>query len=163
MDKKFSYEEFVRIRTIKKLAEVERESYISFYEKVWKEDFETAKRLLKINPRWAVIAGYYAMHNLAKLFLAKKFNLKISGKFVHAATIEALKKFLKERKIIKRFELSIKFVPVEELPELLEAGKRERSKSQYYVGRSLEISSREAYYFFKEILEPFVKSLEKLI
>jgi hypothetical protein len=160
---KFSYEDFVRVKTIKKLPEIEKESYLSFHEKIWKEDFETGKSLIKMSPRWSVIAGYYAMHNLSKFFLAKKFNIKISGKFVHAATIEALRKFLKKKGIIQKIERATKFIPIEELPDLLEVGKKERTRSQYYAGRLIEITSKGAEEFFKNIVEPFVKAIEELL
>jgi len=71
-----SYDDFVRMKVIRKLPEIEKKAYLAFHEKIWKEDFETGKSLIKISPRWAVIEGYYSMHNLAKLFLAEKFNIK---------------------------------------------------------------------------------------
>ena len=163
MDKKLDFEDFLKMKVIKKIPETERKSYLSFHEKIWKEDCNTSKFLIKRSPRWAVIAGYYAMHNLAKYFLAKKFNLKISGKFVHAATIEALRKFLKEEDIVHRLEKAKKFLPLEELPEFLELGRRERAKSQYYIGRPIRISIKEAKWFFSEIVEPFIKSMVKLL
>jgi hypothetical protein len=158
-----SYKNLVRIKTIKKLPEIEKKAYLAFHEKIWKEDFETGKSLIKTSPRWAVISGYYAMHNLAKLLLAKKFNIKISGKFVHVATIEALRNFLKEKETVQKIEKACELIPIEELPEFLEAGKKERSKSQYYAGRLIEITSKNAEEFFKEIVEPFVKTIEGML
>ncbi len=163
MDKKLSYEDFVRIGTIRRLPEVEKKRYLEFHERIWKEDYEVGKSLIKISPRWAIVAGYYAMHNLSKFFLARSFGIKISGKFVHAATVEALKKFLKNKNVIKKLEKAIKFVPIEKLPEFLEIGRRERTKSQYYAGMLVKISSKKAEEFFKEIVEPFVKCIEELL
>jgi len=160
---KLTYEDFIETGTIRKLSEVEKNAYVSFHEKIWKEDLETAKQLVEKSPRWSIIAGYYAMHDLAKLFLAKKFNLKISGKFDHAATIEALKRFLKNKDAIKKFEDALEAVPVELLPEYLELGKRERAKSQYYTRRFKEIDIKNAIEFLKEVVEPFVKTLEGLL
>ena len=160
---KMKYEDFVKIGTIRKLPEIEKKAYILFHEKVWKEDLETARELLEKSPKWCVIAGHYAMHNLAKLFLAKKFNLKISGKFVHAATIEAIRKFLKDKTITQKFEESLDVIPLEEVPEFLESGKRERARSQYYYGRLKEITINNAREFLKEIVEPFIKTLVKLL
>jgi len=160
---KLSYEEFVRMKTIRKLPEIEKKTYLSFHERVWKEDFEIGKSLIGKSPRWAVIAGYYTMHNLAKFFLAKKFDVKISGKFVHAATIEAMKNFLKKKEIIEKLEKAIEFVPMEELPEFLEVGRKERAKSQYYAGKLTEITMKKAEEFFKDIVEPFVETLQRLL
>jgi len=158
-----SYEDFVKTKTIRKLPEIEKRAYLTFHEKIWKEDFETGKSLIKISPRWAVIAGYYSMHNLAKLFLAKKFNIKISGKFVHAATIEAIRNFLRKKQIVQKLEKACELIPIEELPEFLKVGKKERTKSQYYAGRLIEITTKEAEEFFNEIVEPFVKMIEGLL
>jgi hypothetical protein len=113
---KMKYEDFVKLGTVRKLPEIEKKTYISFHEKAWKEDLETARNLVEKSPKWSVIAGYYAMHNLTKLFLAKKFNLKISGKFVHAATIEALRKFLKDKTLVKKLECALDEVSLNELP-----------------------------------------------
>ena len=81
MDKKLKYEDFLRMGVIRRLPEVEREKYLSFHERLWKEDFRTCRLLINKSPRWSIISGYYAMHDLAKYLLAKKFNIKISGKF----------------------------------------------------------------------------------
>jgi len=158
-----SYDDFVRMKIIRKLPEIEKKAYLAFHEKIWKEDFETGKSLIKISPRWTVIAGYYSMHNLAKLFLAKKFNIKISGKFVHAATIEAIKNFLRKKQVVQKLEKACELIPVEELPEFLKVGKKERTKSQYYAGRLVEITAKDAEEFFEEIVEPFVKMVEGLL
>jgi hypothetical protein len=144
MDKKLTYEDFEKMGIISKIPESEKEDYLKKHEKFYKEDLEIAEKLIEISPRWALIASYYAMHNFAKFFLAKKFNIKISGSFAHVATVEALKKFLKEE-IIDKFERVSEEILA--LPEFLEFARRERSKSQYY--------SRE----FKEIDKKFVRSL----
>ena len=66
-------------------------------------------------------------------------------------------------KLIKKFETAMNLVPFEDLPELLEFGRRERSKSQYYAGRLKEITIKEAKEFLKEIVEPFVKILKGML
>lgn len=161
MDKKLKYEDFVRMGIIRRLPEVEKEKYLSFHDKLWKEDFRICKLLIDKSPRWSIISGYYAMHGLAKYLLAKRFNLKISGKFVHAAVIEALKKFLGED-FAKNFKEAEDFVSLEEIPELLDFAKRERAKSQYYSGRALKFSEENAKEFFEEIVKPFVEKVLEL-
>ncbi len=138
--------------SISKLPEIERENYIKFHEKLWKEDLEVAKKLGKENNRWAIIAGYYAMHNLTKLFLAKKFGVKITGKFVHAATLECFKERLKE--------LNTNSKEKEELINLLSYAKKKRSEVQYYVGREERINVE---FFINEIVLKFINKLVKLL
>ena len=41
---KLTYEDFVKLKTIKKLPETEKKVYISFHEKTWEEDLDTARR-----------------------------------------------------------------------------------------------------------------------
>jgi len=90
------FEEFLSKGIISRLSETEREDYLRFFEHTYKDNIKAAKNNLEKHPRWAIIAGYYAMHDLAKLFLAKQFSLKISEKRVHLATIIALKQVLEE-------------------------------------------------------------------
>ena len=82
MDKRLTYDELVKLGTIRKLGEMERRDYSKFYEDAWREDLNVAKEILHVSPKWSIISGYYAMHDLTKLFLAKK-GIKVSGKFVH--------------------------------------------------------------------------------
>ena len=160
MYKRLKYEDFVEIGTIRILPEIEKEEYIKFHEKLWKEDYETCKELIDKSPRWSIISGYYAMHNLAKLFLAKKFRIKISGKFVHAATIEALRKYLKEKDTLERLEKGKEELALEEISDTIEYAKRERAKSQYYSKIRVQINKNQARYFFENIVKPFVESLK---
>ena len=46
MDKKLQYEDFVRIGIIRRLPEVEKEKYLSFHDKLWKEDFKICELLI---------------------------------------------------------------------------------------------------------------------
>jgi len=157
MYKRLKYEDFVEIGTIRILPEIEKEDYIKFH---WKEDYETCKELIDKSPRWSIISGYYAMHNLAKLFLAKKFRIKISGKFVHAATIEALRKYLKEKDTLERLEKGKEELALEEISDIIEYAKRERAKFQYYSKIRVQINKNRARYFFENIVKPFVESLK---
>jgi hypothetical protein len=121
---------------------------------------EVAEKLVELSPRWALVAGYYAMHDFAKLFLAKKFNIKTSGAFVHIATIEALKKFVREgiaENISKAFE------EVSVLPEFLEFARKERSKSKYYSKSYRNIDKNFVKTFLKEIVKPFIEKLEEMM
>jgi hypothetical protein len=160
MEKRLTYEDFEKIGTITKLPEVERKDYIKRHENFWKEDLKVAEKLLEISPRWALVAGYYAMHDFAKLFLAKKFNIKISGRFIHIATIEALKKFVEEQIVNK---MSKAFEEVSILPEFLEFAKRERSKSQYYSKKFSDVNKNFVKTFLQEIVKPFIEKLKEVM
>jgi hypothetical protein len=160
MEKRLTYEDFEKIGTISRLPEIEKEDYIKRHENFWKEDLEVAEKLVEISPRWALVAGYYAMHDFAKLFLAKKFNIKISGAFVHIATIEALKKFVEEEVVNK---MNRAFEEVSVLPEFLEFARRERSKSQYYSKGYRNIDKNFVKTFLQQIVKPFIKKLKEMM
>jgi hypothetical protein len=98
LEKRLTYEDFEKIGTITRLPEVEKEDYMKRHE-IFLE------------------RGLRSRRKTDRNFLAKKFNIKISGAFVHIATIETLKKFVKEEiaeKMNKAFE------EVSILPEFLE-------------------------------------------
>ena len=51
------------------LGEKEREDWIWFHENAYKEDLKLTEELMLKSPRWSIVAGYYAMHDLTKLYL----------------------------------------------------------------------------------------------
>ena len=61
----------------------ERDKWLNFHKKAYKDDLEAAKLLLLKHPRWSIIADYYAMHDLAKYYLGKTHNIKISSPDIH--------------------------------------------------------------------------------
>lgn len=151
-----------------KLSEIEKEDYCSFLNYTWKDNLEACKANLKKFPRWSIIAGYYAMHDLAKLFIAKNFNLKITQR-VHFATIVALENVFKKeglrKKIISLLKEAEKYYEEVEPSIYLKLAKREREKVQYYTDRKLDFDNyqHKASYFLNYIVSPFVEMLEKLI
>lgn len=158
--------EFLSDGIITKLVETEKKDYISFFSTTYKDNLKAAYDNLEKHPRWAIVAGYYAMHDLAKLFLAKKFGLKIN-KRVHTAVIIALKELLKEKESSERV---ITFLEKAEeifntsIVRYLEKGKREREKVQYYTGKfDFNLLKTNASYFLHNIAEPFIKIMEGLI
>ncbi len=157
---KLTYEELVKLGSIRKLGELEKKDYIKFYKDSWKEDLAVAETLVEKSPKWSIISGYYAMHDLAKLFLATK-GIKVSGKFVHVAVIEALRSVIEKEESIKLMEDA--FEKVKFLPEFLEFARAERSKAQYYSKRLKTFSVREAREFLDDIVKPFIKNLKELI
>lgn len=159
----------------KRLAELERNDYLEFHEKIYREDLDEAASTK--NPRWKTVAGYYAMHGITKLFLGKKFNVKIRPPGTHMETIEALRIFLKDeetkRKILsllkkaEDFILSFRDMDDSLLPDLLNEARIKRVKSQYYVNRLsldyLKQVNAEAEGFIREIVLPYVKIIEEML
>lgn len=60
---------------IVRINEFESERYINFFENSYKDNLEHSKANIIQSPRWSIISGYYAMHDITKLFLAKKFGI----------------------------------------------------------------------------------------
>ena len=155
------------------LSEIEREIWIKFHEFAYKDDLKLAETIKETTPRWSIIAGYYAMHDIAKLYLGKVHNIKISGKFIHAKTILAFKKVFEGKeeqerilKLLEEADREIKEIGAEQIPYLLSAGKTERGKSQYYPSKVLtdnEEYKKKANCFFDSIVKVFINIMEKLI
>ncbi len=173
----WTYRDLVDFGTISQLTEVEKDFYTSYHEENYKEDIKMSQSMLTTSPKWSVIAGYYAMHNMTKLFLAKKFNLKITGKFIHEAVIEALKKYIEDEavkskllellnKSKKEFELmDLNLEDKEILPFVLGEAKRERSKAQYYkhYNISKQTTEGDSKKFSDSIIQPFVKIILEMM
>lgn len=158
------------------LPATEKENYVDFHRKFFEEDLKHAEKNLLEFPRWSIISGYYSMHNVTKLFLAKKYNLKISSPDIHAKTIWALEEFIKDEDLKKRLLQLLKeakdiYYSVERLkekvlPVLLKRGRQERVKSQYYTEdytKKSSIDSRKASYFLEKIVKPYVKLVKELM
>jgi hypothetical protein len=184
------FSQFLEEKIIVRLNEFEKERYIAFFEDTYKDNLNTAKYNLKEHPRWSIIAGYYAMHDITKLFLAKNYNLKIVNR-VHFAAIIALSNVLKQdeeklklTKLLKEArelfdenilgkskknrgfldeENSKNFLAKpENIVAYLKKGKSERGKIQYYNPRIEGNISEKAGYFIDKIVIPFVEIIKKL-
>jgi len=149
-------------RKIAKISELELERYVNFFQNSYRDNFEHSKANLTKFPRWSIISGYYAMHDAAKLFLAKKFRIKVLRE-VHSTTIK-LMKILSKRKDLPRL-LEIGYKEFKELILELEIARRERVKVQYYTGTPYleKVYRKRAKYFLKNIVEKFLSKIEKLI
>ena len=116
---------------ISKISELEIKRYVNFFENSYKDNLEHSKANLDKFPRWAIISGYYAMHDITKLLLAKKFRIKIEFE-VHATTIKVLRELIKNEDILSLIEKGYKeFLSLAN--DLAEA-RDERVKVQYYTG-----------------------------
>ena len=162
----------------RKLLQTEREKWLNFHKKAYKDDLDAAKLLLIKHPRWSIIANYYSMHDLAKYYLGKTHNIKIVPPDVHKKTINTLREKLKDHpdknRIIELLESAKdKFENILKLREkapniLLRQGRQQRSKVQYYSESEQNLQfefsfSKTASYFFENIVKPFIKLMEHLI
>lgn len=163
-------------QTWRELPATERENYLQFHQDAYKEDLSHAEDALLKFPRWSIISGYYAMHDLTKYFLAFKLNIKVSSPEIHHKTIEALEHFiedkeLKERLIILLKEAKNAYFDVERLrekvvPLMLKQAKKERGKSQYYTEdytKDRKVNAQRATYFLDNFVKPYVELVERLI
>ena len=143
---------------VSKISELELNRYINFFESSYKDNLEHSKANLSNFPRWGVISGYYAMHDITKLLLAKKFRVKIELE-VHATTIKVLRELIKNKEILSLIENGYKeFLS---LANDLADAKDERVKVQYYTGT--EFMHKEYLKRAKEFYENTVtKYLEKM-
>jgi len=108
----------------------ERERYLHFFTLSSKENLDHAEAVKKNFPRWSIISAYYAMHDSAKLLLARVYNLHVAYK-VHQTTIKALRAFSQERIATTLEEARKEFL---KLANDLAEAKRDRVKAQYYTG-----------------------------
>jgi len=155
-------ETLMREGKVSKIKELEIERYVNFFENSYKDNLKHSEENIKTFPRWSIISGYYAMHDITKLFLAKRFRLKIELE-VHATTIKVVRELIKNREILKLIEQGYKeFIYLAN--DLAEA-KKERTKAQYYTGTAFmkEQFCRKSKAFLETIVEPYLKKINKLL
>jgi len=152
--------------SVRDLTPNEKEYYIPFLETTCKDNVRASEYLLIKFPRWSIIAGYYAMHDVSKLYLGKKYNLKFTQPQVHAAVIQALREFVKRKDIISLIEKAgQEYDQIISLHLALLQGKEEREKSQYYTSVSVkpEVSIRKSSYFLEKLVKAYIKLIEELM
>ena len=160
----------------RELPATERENYLIFHQEAYKEDLSHAEETLLKFPRWSIISGYYAMHDLTKYFLAQKLNIKVSSPDIHAKTIEVLEHFIKDKELREKLVLLLKeaknaYFDIERLKEkvvplMLKQAKKERGKSQYYTEdftKERTVNAQRATYFLDNFVRPYVKLIEGLM
>ncbi|MFZ3077545.1 MAG: hypothetical protein WA139_03760 [Candidatus Aenigmatarchaeota archaeon] len=147
---------------IEKISELELERYLNFFENSYKDDLEHSKSNIETFPRWSIISGYYAMHDITKLFLAKKFRIKILLE-IHATAIKVLNELIRNREIIELIEKG--YQEFLSLANDLKEAKKERVKVQYYTGtKFMEDEYRKsASEFHKDVVLPFLKKIKELL
>jgi len=116
---------------ISRIIITEKERYLNFFSNSYRENLSLSKFILKKYPRWSIISGYYAMHDISKLFIADKFGIKIEFN-VHEITIEVLKELIKNPEISDMLDIGYKEF-IKYLNDLAYA-RSQRTKVQYYTG-----------------------------
>ncbi|MEK6914587.1 MAG: hypothetical protein AABW83_02945 [Nanoarchaeota archaeon] len=155
-------EKYIKNNFISKIVETELDRYINFFNNSYKDNLEHSKFVLNNFPRWSIISGYYAMHDITKLFLVKKFGIKIENK-VHKTTIIIFKEIIEDKEILNLLELGYEeFI---KMANDLSEAKKERLKLQYYTGSEFMAKEykKKADIFLNEVVNPFVSKLNKLI
>ncbi len=169
-----TYENFKNAGIIEILNPAEKGRYVDFLRKSYENDIEHCKFILFKFPRWSIISAYYAMHNISKLFLAEKYNIKISKKGVHRATIVAMGSVINEdalkTKIIRLLQEADKiyeFVNPRDwnIIKYLVKGRKEREKTQYYTGSAFneQLLLKNAHEILNEIAKPYLKIIKELM
>ena len=151
---------------VKDLVPNEKEQYISFLNVTYEDNLKASEFLLIKFPRWCIISGYYAMHDISKLYLARRYGLKFSQPKVHAAVIQALRELVKKEDIIKLMEKAEEeYDEIISLHLALIRGRDEREKSQYYTSSSItpEVAVQKASYFLEKLVKPYIKIIRKMV
>ena len=149
-------------RKISKISDLEIERYINFFENSYKDNLEHSRKNLKDFPRWSIISGYYAMHDITKLLFAKKFRIKVDFE-IHATTIKLLRELIKNKELIFLIEKGYKEFLT--LASDLEEAKKERIKIQYYTGTKFlkQEYEKRAGEFHAKIVLVYLEKIGKLL
>jgi len=145
---------------ISKIVETELDRYITFFSVSYQENLNHSRFVIENYPRWSIISGYYAMHDITKLFLVRKFGIKVDNK-VHKTTINILRELVEDKEILELLEFGYdEFIKMTN--DLAEA-KEERLKSQYYTGSEFmkEEYAKKASEFYENIVSPFVNKINR--
>jgi len=147
---------------ISKINELELSRYVNFFDNSYKDNLNHCKSNIESFSRWGIISGYYAMHDITKLLLAKRFGIKIELE-VHATTIKVLDELIKNKEILTLIKKGYEeFISLAN--DLAEA-KKDRVKVQYYTGTSFmkEQYKESANKFLIEVVEPYLEKIKELL
>lgn len=149
-------------KKISKISELELERYLHFFENSYKENLELCAFIIEKFPRWSIISGYYAMHDITKLLIAKKFNLKIDYS-VHQTTINLLKELIKDKQTLALIERG--YNEFLRLANDLKEARKNRTKAQYYTGTSFmkQEYEKRAIDFYKQIVLLYLEKIKFLL
>ena len=147
---------------ISKINELEISRYVNFFENSYKDNLEHSKENIGKFPRWAIISGYYAMHDITKLLLAKKFRIKVELE-VHSTTIKVLRELIRSKEILNLIEKG--YNEFLSLAKDLAEAKDERVKVQYYTGTKFmqEEYTKRATEFYQSLVLIYLEKIKELI
>jgi hypothetical protein len=147
---------------ISRIKETELPRYLDFYNQSYTDNLKHAIENMNHFPRWSIISGYYAMHDISKLFIAKVYRFKIDRE-VHATTIKVLKELLKDPELLKLIEEG--YENYSNMDEDLKDAKKERVKVQYYTGTEFmkHKYAKKAEEFIQDNVKAYIEKMLKLI
>ncbi len=155
-------DKFLKQGKISRIIETELPRYVNFFENTYKENLEHTKFNLEKFPRWSIISGYYAMHDITKLFLVKNLNIKIEFE-VHKTTIKILKEIIKDKELLRLLKIGYhEFIT---MANDLSKAKKERTRAQYYTGTEFakEKYREKASDFLNKIVIPYLEKINNLM
>jgi hypothetical protein len=149
-------------KKISRIIETEQDRYVNFFLATYKDNLVHSKENIHKHPRWSIISGYYAMHDISKLFIAKIYRLKIDRE-IHATTIKVLKELLKDKEILRLIEKGLE--EYQSLSDELNDAKKDRVKIQYYTGTPFlkEKYANKSESFLNNIVMPYVNKIELIM
>lgn len=155
-------ETLLKERKVSKIKETELQRYTEFFTESYKDNLNHSQDNLESFPRWSIISGYYAMHDISKLLIAKIYHLKIEFE-VHATTIKVLRELLKDKEILKLIEEG--YEEFKSLSKELSDAKKDRIKVQYYTGTKFmkEKYKKRSTEFHNDIVKPYIEKIKKLL
>ena len=62
---------------LSRISDLEISRYVDFFTNSYKDNLSHSEYVMEAYPRWSIISGYYAMHDITKLLLAKNSGLKL--------------------------------------------------------------------------------------
>ena len=147
---------------ISRIKETELDRYLEFFTESYQDNFKHSESNLEAYPRWSIISGYYSMHDISKLLIAKIYRFKIDRE-VHSTAIKALRELLKDDEALNFIEEG--YEEFQALADELSDAKKDRVKVQYYTGTEFmkEKYKERALEFNKDIVKPYIERITKLL
>lgn len=147
---------------ISRIKETELDRYTEFFTESYKDNLSHSEANADNYPRWSIISGYYAMHDISKLLIAKVYRLKVD-KEVHSTTIKVLREILKDKETLKLIETG--YEEFHSIADELSDAKKERVKVQYYTGTSFlkEKYKKKASDFSSGVVNPYIEKIKKML
>jgi len=155
-------EVLIKEKKVSKIKETELQRYIEFFTGSYQDNLDHSKANLDSYPRWSIISGYYSMHDVSKLSIAKLYWLKIDRE-VHATTIKVLRELLKDEVILELIEEG--YEEFQSLAKDLSDAKKDRVKVQYYTGTKFmkEKYKKRSNDFYQNTVEPYIEKIKALL